>query len=851
MYVNIALPLPINQTFTYSVPEEFHSKISLGIRVLAPFGEKRQLEGVIVELTDTPDVPDGVEIKPILDCLDDEPFFSSELLRLTKWMSEYYLASYGEALRCAIPAGVSVISRRKVEALISEEQNEILTVLRKKAPRQSQILNTLRRDGAMSIAQLKKKAGEQSFYAALTQLESKGLIHISSELSESIKPKTVLAVKFARPIIEIQADLESIRRRAPKQAEILKILISEYRAGTITDSGMIASELAKRAETNLNTIRALEKKGLVVCESIEIVRDPLSSEQFDSSQPLELNPDQAYALKEILTAIEQNSYPPPAPPTHPRPLQGGEGRGVKKIFLLHGVTASGKTEVYMQALDEVLKRGKRAIILVPEIALTPQTVTRFSARFGRRITVLHSQLSPGERYDQWQRVKSGEVDIVVGPRSAIFAPVENLGLIVIDEEHETTYKQDEPPPRYHAREVAIKRAELVNCVVILGSATPSLESYYKATQGEYRLLNLKNRVDNIAMPPVEIIDMRVELKQKNNRSIFSEHLHDAIEERLALGQQVILFLNRRGFSTYVFCRECGHVEQCERCSISLTYHFDTKLMVCHHCNRECPPPKECPDCFSPYIRYLGLGTQKVEMEIQKAFPTARVARMDTDTTTRKGAHKNILDAFKNGEFDILVGTQMIAKGLDFPNITLVGVINADTALNLPDFRSGERSFNLLTQVAGRSGRSALGGNVIIQTYNPDHYSIQSAQEHDYHRFYQEEIALRASLLYPPFSHAASILLRGEDESLVIQAANLLNEQMEMLKEAQFPEVKIRGPAPAPLAKIKNRYRWHFLLRSSDVKQLRELIQQSIQAAPPSVTRGNVDVLVNIDPMSVL
>jgi primosomal protein N' (replication factor Y) len=519
--------------------------------------------------------------------------------------------------------------------------------------------------------------------------------------------------------------------------------------------------------------------------------------------------------------------------------------------LLHGVTGSGKTEVYMQAMAEVLKHGKRAIVLVPEIALTPQTVMRFAARFGRRITVLHSQLSPGERYDQWRRVKSGEVDIVVGPRSAIFAPVENLGLIVIDEEHETTYKQDEPPPRYHAREVAIKRAELANCVVILGSATPSLESYYKATQGEYRLLNLRNRVDNIAMPPVEIIDMRVELKQKNNRSIFSERLRAAIEERLALGQQVILFLNRRGFSTYVFCRECGHVERCEQCSISLTYHFDTKLMVCHHCNRERPTPKECPDCFSPYIRYLGIGTQKVEMEIQKAFPTARVARMDTDTTTRKGAHKNILDAFKNGDFDILVGTQMIAKGLDFPNITLVGVINADIALNLPDFRSGERAFNLLTQVAGRSGRSMLGGNVIIQTYNPDHYSIQAAQEHDYQRFYQEEIALRASLLYPPFSHAASILLRGEDESLVIQAANLLNEQMETLKESQFKEVQIRGPAPAPFAKIKNKYRWHFLLRCADVKQLQEFIKQSIQSAPPSVTRGNVDVLVNIDPMSVL
>ncbi|MBM3237993.1 primosomal protein N' [Candidatus Poribacteria bacterium] len=740
------------------------------------------------------------------------------------------------------------------------------------------MLNTLRRDGAMSIAQLKKKVSEPSFYAALAQLEAKGLIRISSELSESIQPKTALAVKLAKSINETQADLESISSQATKQVQILELLISEYRAG---NSSMIASELTRRAETNLTTIRALEKKGLVICASIEVIRDPLSSEQFDSSQPLELNSEQAYALKEILTAIEQipldcrlsivdcrlkvGAVRPCQPSINNQqssiinPPEGGIRR---PIFLLHGVTGSGKTEVYMQAMAEVLKRGKRVIVLVPEIALTPQTVARFAARFGRKITVLHSQLSPGERYDQWRRVKSGEVDIIVGPRSAIFAPAENLGLIIIDEEHETTYKQDEPPPRYYAREVAIKRAELANCVVILGSATPSLESYYKAMQGEYRLLNLKNRVDNIAMPPVEIIDMRVELKQKNNRSIFSERLRTAIEERLAppsfppstggrKGGQVILFLNRRGFSSYVFCRECGHVERCEQCSISLTYHFDTKLLVCHHCNHERPTPKECPDCFSPYIRYLGIGTQKVEIEIQKAFPTARIARMDTDTTTRKGAHKSILDAFKNGEFDILVGTQMIAKGLDFPNVTLVGVINADIALNLPDFRSGERAFNLLTQVAGRSGRSMLGGNVIIQTYNPDHYSIQAAQEHDYQRFYQEEIALRASLLYPPFSHAASILLRGEDEALVIQAANLLNEQMETLKEAQFKEVQIRGPAPAPFAKIKNKYRWHFLLRCADVKQLQELIKQSLQSAPPSVTRGNVEVLVNIDPMSVL
>ena len=816
-YARVAFPLPEDLTFSYAIPSRLQSVVQRGSRVLAPLGQGTR-EGVIVDLMDEPDLPDdSIAIKNLTDCLDDTPTFSDELLTLTKWMSEYYLSSWGEALRCAAPAAVRTRQNRVVHSLATEEQ---ITDMRQS--RQTEILSILSEQDGLSIHQIGRRMGVEisKLRQALAALQEKGLVELRSNIQSKARPQIISVVTLAKPVSEIEAQIPDLEaNRAPKQAEMLRILIS------CSDETLTRTDLAKRANTSPTGLQSLEGKGLIRIVSIQIVRNPLSLDPVPSTQPLTLNPDQVAALQAIQAASDSDR---------------------RELFLLHGVTGSGKTEVYMQAMASVLDRGKQVIVLVPEISLTPQTVSRFVGRFGSRVAVLHSNLSDGERYDQWQQIKGGAADIVVGPRSAIFAPFPNLGLIVIDEEHETSYKQDAAHPFYHARDVAVKRSELVGCPLILGSATPSLESFYHAQQGVSSLLRLPSRVSNIEMPPVEIVDMREELK-RGNRTIFSNSLRTAIQERLSKKEQIILFLNRRGFSTHVFCRECGYVERCDHCSISLTFHFHTKRMGCRHCGYERPTPQVCPECGSVYIRYFGLGTEQVEQEVVKAFPEARVRRMDADSTTGKNAHQKILDVFKAGEVDILVGTQMIAKGLDFPNVTLVGVISADTALNLPDFRAGERAFNLLTQVAGRSGRSVAGGDVIVQTYMPEHYSIQAAQGHDYLRFYREEIGYREALLYPPLSHAATILLRGEVETEVSQTANHLLDQLEVFKADRFPTVEIRGPVPAPLARIKNKFRWHFLLRSENVEELRELIHCAVTETAPA----NIDMIVDIDPISVL
>ncbi|MFA4991720.1 MAG: primosomal protein N' [Candidatus Omnitrophota bacterium] len=610
-------------------------------------------------------------------------------------------------------------------------------------------------------------------------------------------------IKNIKPIM-------SVVKMPPLEEEILKLTkwIAEYYYSSWGEALAAAVPGAlKKISKSKRAVKAREDKEAPAPEYVD-----------GSDTHLDPTPEQKEALDSLKTCVDSRKH---------------------KVFLLHGVTGSGKTEVYLQSIDHALKDGLSSIVLVPEISLTPQTVARFRARFGDNIAVLHSRLLDSRRGREWERITSGEARIVVGARSAIFAPVRNLGLIVVDEEHETSYKQDDAP-RYNAREVAIKRAELNGAVVILGSATPSLESFYAAKKGDFQLIELAERIDSRLMPEVEIVDMKDEVTKVKRIPIFSMRLKEWIEKDVNEERQVILFLNRRGFSTFINCRKCGHVVKCKRCSVSLTYHFDTRKLICHHCDYRIDPPEICPKCNSSYIKYWGLGTEKVESEAHRLFPQAAIARMDTDATHKRGAHEKVLSRFKDHKIDVLIGTQMIAKGLDFPKVTLVGVISADTALSLPDFRAGERTFNLLTQVAGRAGRSDLGGRVIIQTYTPQHYSIQAAKTHDYNAFYDKEIQFRKELNLPPFCHMVSITIRGRNEKRVMDLSERLRDSLERNK----PEnVDVLGPAPAPISRMKGMYRWNVFLKSEKVETITGILKKVLDG----VRGSGMFVTVDVDP----
>ncbi|MDD5440459.1 MAG: primosomal protein N' [Candidatus Omnitrophica bacterium] len=514
-----------------------------------------------------------------------------------------------------------------------------------------------------------------------------------------------------------------------------------------------------------------------------------------------------------------------------------------EVFLLHGITGSGKTEIYLQAIARVLEYGRTSIVLVPEISLTPQALERYKARFGDRVAVVHSGLLGSVRYREWERIRTGEARIVVGARSAIFSPVRDLGLVVVDEEHETTYKQEDAP-RYHARDAAIERGRLASCPVILGSATPSLESYYAAMNGRYELVRLTRRIDDRPLPRVKVVDMRMEVATRKKVVMFSKMLVDALTRVVGEQQQAIVFLNRRGFSTYINCRSCGYVMKCRRCDAIFVYHFDQKKLVCHYCNARVDAPDICPQCKGAYVRYLGIGTEKVESELARLVPGARISRMDRDVTAKRGAHDRILDEFKHKKIDILVGTQMVAKGHDFPNVTLVGVVNTDVTLNLPDFRAGEKTFNLITQVAGRSGRGDMGGEVIIQTYAPDHYAIKSAEKHDYETFYRQETVSRQALGFPPFVHLVKLTFRSRTEKKAFDAAVLCAD---VLKKNMPGEITVVGPAPAPVARVRGYYRWNILLKAVN----RSIMTASLKKAVEKMPRHHgVYVAVDVDPMTM-
>jgi primosomal protein N' (replication factor Y) (superfamily II helicase) len=626
---------------------------------------------------------------------------------------------------------------------------------------------------------------------------------------------------FVQPARKIDnEEVEKLRRRAPRQAELLEAILR-------LEAPVRAADLLRQTSLDNQTLRAVVKRGLAELREEAVVRDPHADEQFVATSNLVLNPEQLFALKEVTQVLDL--------PESARPI------------LLHGVTGSGKTEIYLQAIRAALEHGRSAIVLVPEISLTPQTVERFKGRFAEAqdtVAVLHSHLSQGERHDEWHKIHSGRARIAIGPRSAVFAPLKNLGLIVVDEEHENTYKQEEAP-RYHARDVAVVRAKIEKCVVILGSATPSLESYHNATTGKYRLATLTQRIDEKQMPLMRIVDLRQERRKEKAAAILSEKLRAAIADRLEKSEQTILFLNRRGFSTSLLCSNCGEARDCPNCSVALTFHRHLSRLSCHLCGHTAAVPQKCPACGKDALIYAGFGTEKVESTVSHIFPKATVRRMDADSMTRKEAYRETLRSFRTGQIDILVGTQMIAKGLHFPNVTLVGIINADLSLHLPDFRAGERTFQLLTQVAGRAGRGETPGEVFVQTYTPFSPSIQFARHHDFTGYFQQELEFRERCDFPPFKHAILITVRSAHEGRAKLSAEILKRR---LKEALPEEFLLGDATPAPLEKLQGQFRFHILIRGEAIMRLSRLVRETLDKLP---FPEDVTVTVDVDPYQLL
>lgn len=620
-------------------------------------------------------------------------------------------------------------------------------------------------------------------------------------------------VKFLTPAADALEKFKTLKLRSPQQRKALDTLLA-------SDRPLTMPELAESADCSLAPIKGLIKHGLIETAVARVATGSGAEQKWQRESPLEFNADQAAAFESIRTALDS-----------------GEAKGI----VLHGVTGSGKTEVYLQAIEHVAKFRRQSIVLVPEISLTPQTVRRFRARFDR-VAVLHSHLTDSERHQHWQSIARGEVEVIVGARSAVFAPAPHLGLIVIDEEHETTFKQDQAP-RYHARDVAWQRAQAESIPLVLGSATPSLEAWVRAQHGEFEKISLPKRVMNLPLPDVLTVDMRDPAQTRFGRGAITRPLHQAMVEALRGGGQVILLLNRRGFSTHIQCPACGFVLKCEYCDLALTYHRQHNTALCHYCDHEAPPPRACPDCKSPAIRYGGVGTQKLEEEVKSRFPDYKCARMDVDTMRQRGSHDNVLSAFQRGEFQILLGTQMIAKGLDFPNVTLVGVINADTALHLPDFRAAERTFQLVAQVAGRTGRGKRGGRVLVQTLNPEHPAIMAAVRHDYPRFAEHELAVRRAAHYPPFTSMIRVVVRGPVEEVVRETAATLGDRLKAaIAAANIPRMRVVGPGTAPIARLRGDFRFHLQLQGPDAAALRQAVRTAAEGfTPPEGVRWMADV----------
>ncbi len=819
-FVEVAVPLPVTGTFTYSVPEPLKDAATLGVRVLVPFGN-RKVTGFVVGVADSAEVE---RVKPIIDVLDVDPVVDANMIELTRWIADYYLASWGEVLRTALPPGINMESRRF--ARITAEGREALeSGDGGMTERRRRILEVLADREETSLGIVNREAGiPRGGSADVMALRSAGLVELIERVRQPrVEEATEGIVRLAVSSEEAEAEAEKLEKRAPKQAGALRELAAAE------DGVLTTAELAARGFATSVAARLVER-GLA--ERDEQTRDRVSTgfEGWALREEGPLKTEQAAAVKLIHDRLETKEF---------------------GVVLLHGVTGSGKTRVYVEAVEAARAAGRGAIVLVPEIALTPQMVQRMRAQFEGEVAVVHSGLSLGERYDTWRAIRDGRFQIVVGPRSAVFAPVRDLGVIIVDEEHEGTYKQGESP-RYHARDVAAMRAKLEGAVVILGTATPSLESYLNARDGKFDLVELPERIDSGPLPDVAIVDMR-EITPVDSEGAFSGALRDAVKETLEEGKQVILFLNRRGYASFIQCMDCGHSERCDDCNVSLTYHSTDRSMRCHYCGKTGRAPDRCPECDSRNLRFGAPGTQRVELAVRELFPEAAVERMDQDTTGRQGAHWRILKDFAERRTDILLGTQMIAKGLDFPGVGLVGVVAADVGLNLPDFRSGERTFQLLTQVAGRTGRGDERGKVLVQTYLPDHYTIAMARAQAFGPFFERETEERRGLGlgYPPFSRLVSIIIRGRDEQAVMKSAARLADFLDRgADQMPDPAPEVLGPAPAPIERIKGVYRWQVLVRGRG-GSARALVAAALTQEKTLSLPSTVQLAVDVDPMDLL
>ena len=784
-YAEVAVNSPGSRsTFSYAIPPGL--SISVGQAVWAPFGP-RIVQGIVVQFSDRPAVE---ETKEIAGIITDSPLLSPIQMKLARWISEHYFAPPFDALSLMLPPGFERQATTCLQVTGSQADLSLTS-------EQRQVLDTIGGKTKTSLAELEKEIGRRKARQITDQLLDRQLITRTLELEPArIKPKTLPYIELTAGRQEIEvAKARLDKSGAYRQAELLRFLIGQPKPIPV-------AEVRKRLHYSAGTIKALESEHLISVERLRVRRDPLAHLSFATSPALVLTSSQQAAWELIREVIVGEVSPSRRPP----------------VFLLFGVTGSGKTEIYLRALAQVIAAGKKGICLIPEIALTRQTVERFAGRFSGRVAVLHSGLSLGEQFDEWQWIQGGNCDVIIGPRSALFAPLPDLGLIIIDEEHEWTYKQEDKSPRYHARDAAIKLAALSGATVILGSATPDIGSFHRARQGEYQLVELRERITPrgySALPEVTVVDLREELKA-GNTSLFSRPLVAAMKDALTQGEQVILFLNRRGTATFVRCRNCGFVFRCPRCSIALTYHSAEKRLICHRCRYSIPVPQSCPRCSRHNLRLLGIGTQRVEEEVQHLFPQARVLRWDKDVITRRYGHGELLEDFRDRKADLLIGTQMIAKGLDLPQVTLAGVINADTGLNFPDFRSGERTFQLLCQVAGRAGRGVKAGKVIIQTYSPDNYVIEAAASHDYFEFYSKEIDYRRRYGYPPFSQLVRLVYSHADEPTCRREAEQLYRLiLETKSSKHMADFSIIGPVPTFAFRARGKYRWQLFLRGSD------------------------------------